>query len=71
MHPKNAPKKVLVILIYPYIFHTKTTWNVVYKYLKTKIFSRDTNVLPLMYWTLYIFGPSLIFGLGIAKLSNT
>ena len=34
--------------LYLYIFHVKTKWNIVYKYLKTKIFSRDTNIL----WTL-------------------
>ena len=46
---KNAPKKVLVTL-FSFIFHIKTEWNVVYKYLKTKIVSRDTNILPQMYW---------------------
>ena len=52
-----APKKVLVTL-FPYIFHIKTKWNIVYKYLKTKIFSRDTNILPQMHWTSNIFGHS-------------
>ena len=33
------PKK-----IYKYIFHAKTKWNIACKYLKTKIFSRDTNI---------------------------
>ena len=45
---KNAPKKVLVTL-FPYIFHVKTNSNIVYEYLKTKIFSRDTNILPQMH----------------------
>ena len=40
------------------IFHVKTTWNLVYEYLKTKIFSGDTNILPQMHWTSNIFGPS-------------
>ena len=43
--------------IYKYIFHVKTKLNIACKYL-TKIFSRDTNILPQMYWTLNIFGPS-------------
>ena len=55
---KNVPKKVLVIL-FPYTFHVKTKWNIVYKYLKTKIFSRDTNILLQMYWTSNIFGRSV------------
>ena len=42
---KNAPKKFRVTL-FPYIFHVKTKLNIVYEYLKTKIFSRDTNFLP-------------------------
>ena len=55
---KNAPKKVLVTL-FPYIFHVKTKWNIVYEYLNTNIFSRDTNILPpQMHWTSNIFGPS-------------
>ena len=54
---KNPPKKILATL-FPYIFHIKTKWNIVYKYLKTEIFSRDTNILPQMHgiskylWTL-------------------
>ena len=32
-----VPKKVLVTL-FPYKFHIKTKWNIVYKYLKTKLF---------------------------------
>ena len=51
-----APKKVLTTL-FPYIVHVKTKWNIVYKNLKTKIFSRDTNILPQMHWTSNIFGP--------------
>ena len=42
---KIAPKKVLVIL-FPFIFHLKTKWNIGYKYLKTKIFSRDKYPSP-------------------------
>ena len=45
---KNAPKKLS-----PYIFHVKTKWNTVYKYLKTKIFSRDTKNHPQMPQQLY------------------
>ena len=41
-----------------YIFHVKTKWNIVYENLKTKIFSRDLNILPQMQWTLNIFGSS-------------
>ena len=54
---KNAPQKVLVIL-FPYTFHVKPKWNIIYKYLKTKIFSRESNILPQMHWTLNIFGHS-------------
>ena len=54
---KNAPQKVLVTL-FPYIFHVKPQWNIVYEYLKTKIFSRDSNILPQMHWISNIFGHS-------------
>ena len=54
---KNAPEKVLVKL-FPYKFHVKPKWNIIYKYLKTKIFSRESNILPQMHWTLNIFGQS-------------
>ena len=54
---KNAPKKVLVTL-FLYLFHVKTKQNIVYKYLKTEIFSIDANILPQMHWALNIFGPS-------------
>ena len=53
---KIHPKKFLQL--FPYIFHIKTKWNIVYKYLKTEIFSRDTSILPQMhgiskyFWTL-------------------
>ena len=46
--PKNAPKKVLVTL-FPYTFHLKRKGNKVYEYLRTKIFSRDSNILPQMH----------------------
>ena len=55
--PKNVPKKVLVTL-FPYIFHVKTKWNIVYECLKTTIFSRGSNILPQMHWTSNIFGDS-------------
>ena len=55
--PKKALKKVLLTL-FPHIFQAKTIWNIVYEYLKTKIFSRDTNILPQMHGTSNIFGPS-------------
>ena len=54
---KNAPKKVLVTL-FPYIFLVKPKWNIVYEYLKIKIFSRDSNIRPQMHWTSNIFGHS-------------
>ena len=43
--PKKYAQKVLVTLL-PYLFHIKTKRNIVYVYLKTKIFSRDINILP-------------------------
>ena len=43
---------------FSYIFHVKTKWNVIYEYLKTKIFLRETNILPQMHWTSNIFGHS-------------
>ena len=52
---KNAPKEVLVTL-FPHIFHIKPKWNIVCKYLKTKIFSRHSNIIPQMHWTSNIFG---------------
>ena len=55
--PKNEPKKILVTL-FPYIFHLKPRWNIVYEHLKTKIFSRDSNILPQMHWISNIFGHS-------------
>ena len=51
-----APKKVLVTLL-PYIFHVKTKWNIICEYWKMQVFSRDTNILPKMYWASNIFGP--------------
>ena len=56
----GAQKKAMEVLVtlFPYIFHVKTEWNIVYEYLKTKIFSRDTNILPQMHWTSNIFGHS-------------
>ena len=54
---KKMSKKFLLIL-FLYIFHVKTKWNIVYEYLKAKIFSRDTNILPQMHWTSNIFGHS-------------
>ena len=69
---KNVPKKVLLTL-FPYIFHAKSQWFIVYKYLKTKIVSRDIIIPPQMHWTLNIFGPSATIiggGLGITNLFN-
>ena len=43
---------------YIYI-HVNTKWNIVYEYLKTKIFSRDTNILLHTHWTSNIFGLSI------------
>ena len=56
-HPKKCTPKVLMTF-FLYIFHVKTKWNIVYEYLKTKIFWRDTNALPQMHWTSNIFGYS-------------
>ena len=56
---KNAPKKFRVTF-FPYIFHVKTKLNIVYEYLKTKIFPRDTNILPQIHW----------WFLSMTKLSN-
>ena len=50
-------QKILVTL-FSYIFHVKTEWNIVWEYLKTKTFSRDTNILPQMHWTSNNFGNS-------------
>ena len=54
---KNASKKVHVTL-FPYIFHVKTKWNIIHNYLKTTIFSSDTNTLRQMHWTSNSFEPS-------------
>ena len=43
--PKKSAQKVLVTL-FTCIFHVKAKRNIVYEYLKTKFFSRDSNVLP-------------------------
>ena len=70
--PKKRAQKVLVTL-FPHIFHVKPKWNIVYEYLKAKIFSRDSIILPQMHWTSNIFGYSatVIGGfLGITELSN-
>ena len=53
---KNVPNKVLVTF-FPYIFHVKTKWKIVYKCLKL-FFSRDTNILLQMHWISNIFGHS-------------
>ena len=52
-----SPKKVLVTL-FPYIVHVKSKWNIVCEYLKSKIFLKDTNILPRMHWTSNIFRSS-------------
>ena len=55
------------------MFHVKIKWNIVYKYLKTKTFSRDTNILPQMYWNQIFFDLQLqqLGVWGITKLSNS
>ena len=45
---KNVLKKVIVTL-FPYTFHVKSQRNVVYEYLKTKTFVRDTIIPPQMH----------------------
>ena len=64
-------KKALVTL-FSYIFHIKTKLNIVYKYLKTNIFSRDTNNLPNASNIKYFWTHSYSYWgyLGITKLSN-
>ena len=64
---KNAPKNVLVTF-FPNIFHIKSKWNIVYEYIKTKIFSRESNILPQMQWTTNIFGhaATIIGGFGVS-----
>ena len=57
--PKKCTQKVLVTL-FLYIFDVKTKWNIFYEHLNTKIFSRDTNILPQMHWTSNIFEHSAI-----------
>ena len=52
---KMCSKKVLVIL-FPYIFHVKPNYSL--QILKNKVISRDSNILPQMYWTSDIFGHS-------------
>ena len=63
----GGPKKVIVLFL-PYIFHVKTKWNIVYEYLKTKIFSRDTNILPQMHRTSNVFehSPKTIAGFWVS-----
>ena len=61
-----AHKKVLVT---PFlcIFHVKTKWNIVYENFKTKILSRDTNILLQMYWTSNTFLDPRLQALGVLE----
>ena len=54
---KKCTQKVFVTL-FSYLFYPKTKWNIVYENLKTKIFSRDTNIIPQKHWTLDFSGLS-------------
>ena len=68
---KCAQNKFLETL-FPCIFHVKTKLNIVFEYLKTKIFSRDTNISPnaldiKYFWTLSYNHWGFF---GITKLSN-
>ena len=56
-HPKKCAQKILVTF-FLYIFQVKTKWHIVYQYLKTKIFLRDTNIPPQMHWISNVFGHS-------------
>ena len=47
--PKKCVQKSSCSTFSIYIYHIKTKWNIVYEYLKTKIFSGDTNILPQMH----------------------
>ena len=68
---KMHPKKFLYgKRIFPYIIHVKPKWNIIYKYLKTKCFSRDSNILPQMHWTLHIFGHSVTINGGFGVSLN-
>ena len=53
---KNVTKDRVTFFLY--LFLVQTEWNIVYEYLQTKIFSRDTNILPQTHWTSNIFGHS-------------
>ena len=54
--------------VFPCMVHVTPKWNIVYKHLKTKDFSRDSNILPQMHWTLDIFGhlTAIIGGLEVS-----
>ena len=47
--PKKCVQKSSCSTFSIYIYHIKTKQNIVYEYLKTKIFSGDTNILPQMH----------------------
>ena len=61
---KKSAQKVLVTP-FPCIFHLEAKRNIVYKQLKAKNISRDSNILPQMHLTSNIFGHSatIIWGL--------
>ena len=45
--PKKCAQKI--VILFPHIFYVKSKLSIVYEYLKTKTFSRDTNILPQMH----------------------
>ena len=69
---KVRPKSSFEETLFLYIFHVKTKSNIVYEYLRTKIFSRDTNILPQTHWISYFWTLSYNHWgvLSITKLSN-
>ena len=55
VRPESSFEETLFL----HIFHVKTRLNIVYEYLRTKIFSRDTSMLPQII-EYHIFGHSAI-----------
>ena len=54
-HLNGMGAQKFLATFFPYTFHVN---KIVYEYLKTKIFSGYTNIVPQMQWTSNIFGHS-------------
>ena len=54
----SAQKKCPKVSCNVFSIYISRKWNIVYEYLKTKIFSGYTNIVPQMQWTSNIFGHS-------------